>query len=710
MALKILDSSGLKYLLSKIKNLLSGKADKSTTLSGYGITDAYTKTETDNAINSAKYTLPTASNSTLGGVKTTSTVTSTSGLTASPIIDGVPYYKNTTYSNASLGSGYGTCATASATLAKVVTLSSYSLSTGGVVAVKFTYAVPANSTMNINSKGAKSIYYNGKAIVDGVICAGEVGVFIYDGTRYHLLTVDRTRVTPTLVPYGKQITPTEANPVDLNNVEFLKVGNYFCSKTADVSNYMSNVPEKSAFMMEVSSPLSTTIDDEAGTKWKYRLRKFTTYQGNIYYQYCAVADTADVWTFNPWYKVYNSKDTVAKATQAQKDWSGNVITSTYATKTELGTKANSADLAKVATTGKYSDLSEKATLSSLGLTATATELNYCDGVTSNIQTQLGNKYNNSGGAISGHIYLTGAKESSSTSNTSQLVFGTSSDNHLALSSNRNALVINPTTASTSNQIVLYLDKASVFPSGIQGNLTGTASKATADANGKNIASTYATKSEVGEKLPTTGGTFNGTGTVSGNITGSRYDTEVGKGVAFRANSENSNIFTELELIPGGATVGYGDMDSESPTASTKVSGVSATSAGLMHVSFNSEIFLVTCATEDDGTTNMHYNLVADPVNEMLVIGNNGLMEGAYITLMGSGAPLTNLGYLTTKVNGNTCSALGEITIPEATTAKSGVMSSADKTKLNSTPSFTYSTSDISVGSSLSNGTVYVVYE
>lgn len=43
-----------------------------------------------------KYVLPTAS-TTLGGVKTTSTVTSTSGLTASPIISGVVYYKNTTY-------------------------------------------------------------------------------------------------------------------------------------------------------------------------------------------------------------------------------------------------------------------------------------------------------------------------------------------------------------------------------------------------------------------------------------------------------------------------------------------------------------------------------------------------------------------------------------------------------------------------------------
>lgn len=51
------------------------------------------------------YSLPAASSSTLGGVKTTSTVTSASGYTACPIISGVPYYKdtNTTYSLSSFG-------------------------------------------------------------------------------------------------------------------------------------------------------------------------------------------------------------------------------------------------------------------------------------------------------------------------------------------------------------------------------------------------------------------------------------------------------------------------------------------------------------------------------------------------------------------------------------------------------------------------------
>lgn len=98
---------------------------------------------------------------------------------------------NTTYSQASLGQGYGTCTTAAATAAKVVTLSGYALVINGIVAVKFTYAVPASATMNINSKGAKPIYYKGAAITAGVIGAGDIATFIYNGSQYILLTVDK---------------------------------------------------------------------------------------------------------------------------------------------------------------------------------------------------------------------------------------------------------------------------------------------------------------------------------------------------------------------------------------------------------------------------------------------------------------------------------------------------------------------------------------
>lgn len=59
-----------------------------------------------------------------------------------------------------------------------------------------------------------------------------------------------------------------------------------------------------------------------------------------------------------------------------------------------------------------------------------------------------------GGNVGNHIYLTGAVENSSTSNTSQIVFGTSSNNHVCISSNKNAIIINPTINSTSNQMEL----------------------------------------------------------------------------------------------------------------------------------------------------------------------------------------------------------------------------------------------------------------
>lgn len=77
-------------------------ADNNTTYSAAtqsaaGLMSANDKKKLDgiaSGANNYTYTLPTAGSS-LGGVKTTSTVTSTSGLTACPIISGVPYYKDT---------------------------------------------------------------------------------------------------------------------------------------------------------------------------------------------------------------------------------------------------------------------------------------------------------------------------------------------------------------------------------------------------------------------------------------------------------------------------------------------------------------------------------------------------------------------------------------------------------------------------------------
>lgn len=116
----------------------------------------------------------------------------------------LPADNNTTYTNQSLGNGYGTCTTSASTVAKVVTLSSYNLVTNGRVSVKFTYAVPASATLNINSKGAKPIYHRGTAIKDGVINAGDVATFVYNGSQYILISVDNVVDVNTLL--------TKSNP------------------------------------------------------------------------------------------------------------------------------------------------------------------------------------------------------------------------------------------------------------------------------------------------------------------------------------------------------------------------------------------------------------------------------------------------------------------------------------------------------------------
>ena len=55
---------------------------------------------------------------------------------------------------------YGTCDTGSGVAAKTVTVDKFALETGAQVIVTFTNANTAtNATLNVNSTGAKAIYY-----------------------------------------------------------------------------------------------------------------------------------------------------------------------------------------------------------------------------------------------------------------------------------------------------------------------------------------------------------------------------------------------------------------------------------------------------------------------------------------------------------------------------------------------------------------------
>lgn len=149
------------------------------------------------------------------------------------------YGANTTYTNASLGQGYGTCSTAAATKAKTVSLSGYSATTGGIVAIKFTNGnTIASPTLNINSKGAKNIFYQGTSVNATLIRANDIVTMIYDGTQYHILAIDRAQtvadqtkaaVTFTGVSGTKTFDGSTAVTITYTDVNALKADTKYAS-------------------------------------------------------------------------------------------------------------------------------------------------------------------------------------------------------------------------------------------------------------------------------------------------------------------------------------------------------------------------------------------------------------------------------------------------------------------------------------------------
>lgn len=146
--------------------------------------------------------------------------------------------------------------------------------------------------------------------------------------------------------------------------------------------------------------------------------------------------------------------------------------------------------------------------------------------------------------LDGHVYLEGAQVSSSTGNTTQLIFGTPSNNHVCISSNNNALIINSTSTTTTNQIVLYLDSPASFPNGISGNCSSATKLATARNIQTNLASTSAAS-------------FNGTANITPGVTGTLPLANGGTGAttkaAARTNLGIGTIFGTAYQLTATAT-------------------------------------------------------------------------------------------------------------------------------------------------------------
>lgn len=182
-----------------------------------GLMSASDKTKLDGIANNANnYTLPAATDNSLGGVQIGSNITNTSGtisLTGTNVTTALGYTppkQDTTYSNATTSvagllsaidkgklnalvsffniKNYGECSTAAGTAAKEVACTGYSLTNGQQITVKFTNTDSAGSpTLNVNGTGAKAIYYNGAVAAAGKLQANYYHDFVYNGTYYELV-------------------------------------------------------------------------------------------------------------------------------------------------------------------------------------------------------------------------------------------------------------------------------------------------------------------------------------------------------------------------------------------------------------------------------------------------------------------------------------------------------------------------------------------
>lgn len=195
------------------------------------------------------------------------------------------YWANTTYSNVSLGHGYATSSSSDGATAITATLSSYALSTGGTVAVKFTYAVPSSATLNINSKGAKAIYYKGVSITAGIIYAGDTATFIYDGTAYHLISIDRG------MEGGAMLASSSAA------IELVPNNLYVASSASSLTVTFKTPTNANAinnYMLQVTAGSSgCSITFPTGVKWANGIAP--TLEANATYQF-SILNNCGVWT------------------------------------------------------------------------------------------------------------------------------------------------------------------------------------------------------------------------------------------------------------------------------------------------------------------------------------------------------------------------------------------------------------------------------
>lgn len=137
---------------------------------------------------------------------------------------------------------YGTSSTGASTSAKTATVdSSFVLQAGATVAIKFSNAAMSSPgytrTLNVNSTGAKSIVVEGSTTLKYIPWkAGDVVIFVYDGTNWQLVTPSQGVNSPSISISPSVGSLSSASVRQSGNVVQLQIGVTNSSEVASGGN------------------------------------------------------------------------------------------------------------------------------------------------------------------------------------------------------------------------------------------------------------------------------------------------------------------------------------------------------------------------------------------------------------------------------------------------------------------------------------------
>ena len=243
---------------------------------------------------------------------------------------------------------FGSCSTAAGTAAKVVSCPGFVLTTGSVITVKFTVNNTAsNPTLNVNNTGAKAIRYRGNAMVSGYLGNNSVYTFIYDGTNYQLIgdlntDTNTTYNTGTATVAGITKLYTGTGSATDGTMTQKAITNALNGKAASSHSHGVATEDANGFLKQLDGSTSHFMRGDGS---------WATPPNTTYSTFKAATSSAAGGTglVPAPAKGYQSRFLRGDAT-----W-------------------------------------QAISLSTFGVTATAAELNYMDGVKSNVQTQLNSK-------------------------------------------------------------------------------------------------------------------------------------------------------------------------------------------------------------------------------------------------------------------------------------------------------------------------------